>query len=379
MNKSSLKSVSNRTELFEYLEDHMSKTYDKIKTEGELEYEQNILKTYIIESNVDIKNLKPIYEKKVKINIQDTDDKSLYILHIEKSKEIKATFFSDTLNPRFWILHSIGSASSTDYLMNNLVSPIMSHLDHPWLDKKLLESIKMENSDYTRGIGIQYKYGLIFPHEDEIGETFTMRSWGSESENILKQLEKIDSLSHMLSLTSVGFKRNFNGEINNHGTIIEDINYQSKFSVKGTSIHEHLRTINNVREKYESKLSLIENEYNIFYKTNEKSVKISGSPLVIELKREIPELKEFLDVVFSSKNPFRLSGFSKFIRKDLALVAGVDLHNGDKIDLEVTPNWIRIYLQKGSCGNTVLRLLSNLQRYFDANAILDGGENGRII
>lgn len=379
MSSTTLNSITNRNALFTYLDDHMSKTYDKIKTEGELEYEQNILKTYIIETNIPVIDLPKIYGKnKTKIDIKKTEDKTLFRLDFDKSKEIKATFFLDSFNSRFWILHTVGNVHSTDYLMMNLVSPVMSHLDHPWLDKKFLGAIKLENSDYTRGIGIQYKYGQVFPQDDEIGETFTMRAWGSESDNILNQLEKVDALNHMLSLTSVGFKKNFEENDLRHGTIIEDINYQSKFTVKGTSIHEHLQTINFVREKYENKLNLIEDEFNLFYEKHDKTIELSGGPIVIEFKREIEDLKKFLDVVVSAKNPFRLAGFSQLIRKDLALVAGIDLHNGDKIDLEVTPYWIRIYLKKGSCGNTVLRFLSNLQRYFDANATLDGGEYGRI-
>ena len=47
-------------------------------------------------------------------------------------------------------------------------------------------------------------------------------------------------------------------------------------------------------------------------------------------------------------------------------VVAVDLHTGDPIDLEVTPSTIRIYLPKGSCGNTVLRIYVNLQHYFDS-------------
>jgi hypothetical protein len=36
--------------------------------------------------------------------------------------------------------------------------------------------------------------------------------------------------------------------------------------------------------------------------------------------------------------------------------------------MDITPNALRIYLTRGSCGNTVFRLLANLQHRFDAVA-----------
>jgi len=369
--------VKNRKELFDYLEDIMTKTYEKIKEEGELEYEQNILKTYLIESNIPINALHEIYQNELTISIERTEDETLYIVSITKDNK-KTEFYVDISDPRFWILHSVSKSSLTDTFVRKLVTPIMSHLDHPWLDKKFLDYVKAKNADYTRGIGIQYKYGKIFPDEENGMEYFTMRAWGSLSENILKEIEKNEKLRHTLAVTSIGIKKIFENNTTT-GTVVEDINYLGKFSVKGTSIQAHLDIVEDIERIYSNKLKVIEDEYCLFYEKKEHSIGIRGAPLLISFKREIEDLDKFLTVMLSSKVPFRLTGFKRMVEKDLFLVTGVDLHNGDKFEMEASPNWMRLYLSKGSCGNTAIRFVSNLQRYYDSNTILEGVENGRIV
>jgi hypothetical protein len=49
-----------------------------------------------------------------------------------------------------------------------------------------------------------------------------------------------------------------------------------------------------------------------------------------------------------------------------------DLHVGQQLRFDIAPDWLRVYLFKGGCGNTVARLASNLQHHFDgALSIVD--------
>ena len=105
---------------------------------------------------------------------------------------------------------------------------------------------------------------------------------------------------------------------------------------------------------------------------------MEGAPLTIVLSKRIDELDYFLNGLFSSKKPFRLWGLRKPLEPDYVKVCAIDLHNGDKIDFEITPEWLRIYLPAKACGNTVLRLITNIQRYYDSDAYLEG-EHGRIV
>ena len=44
----------------------------------------------------------------------------------------------------------------------------------------------------------------------------------------------------------------------------------------------------------------------------------------------------------------------------------IDLHTGGTVDFEIADDMMRAYLRKGGCGNTILRLLANLQMHHDA-------------
>lgn len=372
---------SSRQEVFSSLEEHMSSTYEKIKEEGQYECGQNLVKSYIIENNFQTpEEFFTAAHAGVEIR-SDKIDESFYMLNV-KRKGYRATFYLDSSNPRFWLLHSTYDVKNTDHLIDRLIQPFNSHLDHLWLDKRMLEDIKNTHGDYVRSIGIQYRYGDIFPTGD-VGETFTMRAYGAPSEKMLRLFSKNEDISSYFAISSVGFKKEVSNaaddDIPKYEVVIEDVNFQGKFTVKGTSFHQHLDTTTDIRETYENKLLLIEEEYNISYRENKKGFVLHGGPLFINLKKEIENLDIFIRTIFSSKKPFRLSGFSKKLDSGTVLVAGLDLHNGDDFNLEVTPNWIRVYLPEGACGNTIMRFICNLQRYYDANASLDGVEYGKII
>ena len=90
----------------------------------------------------------------------------------------------------------------------------------------------------------------------------------------------------------------------------------------------------------------------------------AGMPIGIRFSRPIPDLPAFCEELFSSRAPFRLWGQPAVIH-DEALVEAVDLHVGQRIGIELGHDWMRVYLHAGSCGNTVARLISNLQTRFD--------------
>jgi hypothetical protein len=66
----------------------------------------------------------------------------------------------------------------------------------------------------------------------------------------------------------------------------------------------------------------------------------------------------------ASREPFRLWGLAS-VRRGIAEVEAVDLHVGQTLQLDIGSRWMRVYLYEGSCGNTVARLVSNLQHRFD--------------
>ncbi len=377
--RDSLIKADSKREILQSLESHMSKTYEKIKKSGQYEYRKNLVKTYLIESNYPaisdyysdfLKNVNTNGKKTLKMEINKIDE-AFYSVILTK-KENHAVFYLDSMNPRFWILHTKSSVKDTDYLLNSMIQPIMSRLDNLWIDRNMLNQIRFNHADYLRSIGVQYRFGDVFP-TDDVGETFTMRAHGAPSAEFLNLIEKFPELSKFFSISSVGFKK-VDKENEIPAVAIEDINYIGKFTVKGTSFYQHSEVVEDIQTNYERILRYIENEFNLSYTGTKENISIHGSPACIDLKRKIEDIDTFVKIVFSSKDPFRLSGYSKKLDSGTTLVSGLDLHNGDDFNLEITPFWMRMYLPEDACGNTIMRFICNIQRYYDANASLEGFE-----
>jgi len=118
-------------------------------------------------------------------------------------------------------------------------------------------------------------------------------------------------------------------------------------------------------------LERIEKYHRITYPRDEQGTRIEESPLVINFKKEIDDIVQFINSIVSAKDPFRLCGGTTQLDKDYYKFKGIDLHNNDKVTMEVAPSWIRLYLSEGACGNTALRIHSNLQRYYDSEANME--------
>jgi len=95
----------------------------------------------------------------------------------------------------------------------------------------------------------------------------------------------------------------------------------------------------------------------------------AGMPIGIHFSRPIPDLPAFCDELFSSRAPFRLWD-QPAVTEHAASVEAVDLHVGERMSMELGRDWMRVYLHAGSCGNTVARLISNLQTRFDGALLL---------
>ena len=98
--------------------------------------------------------------------------------------------------------------------------------------------------------------------------------------------------------------------------------------------------------------------------TDAGGASFAGMPIGIRFSRPIPDLPAFCEELFSSRAPYRLWG-QPAVAEDEALVEAVDLHVGQRIGIELGRDWMRVNLHAGSCGNTVARLISNLQTRFD--------------
>jgi hypothetical protein len=99
--------------------------------------------------------------------------------------------------------------------------------------------------------------------------------------------------------------------------------------------------------------------------------KIVGSPVVVRFQEPLdPQVfDQWITATFERKrNRFRLWGHPIRLGPTKVHVYGVDRHLWQPIFLELTVNGCTTIIPNGTCGNTVHRLVTNIQRYLDPGA-----------
>ena len=91
---------------------------------------------------------------------------------------------------------------------------------------------------------------------------------------------------------------------------------------------------------------------------------VSGTPIEIEFSRPLPSLALLFDELFSSREPFRLWGLHRADNR-YGECDAVDLHVGACMRVEAQPQFLRVQVYEGACGNSVARLVANLQHHVD--------------
>jgi hypothetical protein len=99
--------------------------------------------------------------------------------------------------------------------------------------------------------------------------------------------------------------------------------------------------------------------------------RIVGSPVVVIFSEPLTEAtyNHLIDSTFNNpRNKFRLWGNPIKMGANKVHVYGLDRHLWQPIFLEITNKQIICIVPRGTCGNTINRLITNIQRYLDPGA-----------
>ncbi|MBF8436543.1 hypothetical protein I0Q91_05605 [Halanaerobiaceae bacterium Z-7014] len=374
--------VNSRHELYTNFNDIMNNVYVNRRDKKEQNYNQNLIKTYLVEGHINKINepshddfLKFFAEKNKKIEhkleMKPTNDEYLFKLNYNDIE-----FFLDAANDkRFFLLHTSEKSADTDKVISQMISRVSS-LDNIWLTKKLMQFTKKYS--YWRSISLNHNDISIESKDSELGE---------EKDNVNIKVDsgeaKIKSLIEMLNdnkdfsyLTGISHLSLLIKEDDN-SRILDDLRYDGKFSTRGDSFNKHLWLVNKIYDNYKKRVYNIEENYTIGL----SNTKFSGLPINIEFSRKDLKLDFIIKVIFSNKKPFKLWGYPEKINDDYYKVHAIDLHSGNqgnKMTFEITKDFITLYLSKNNCGNTVARLICNIQQYLDSEIKVWGGDDNEL-
>lgn len=367
--------IQTRNDLKTVLREQMEDSYEEVKEEQELDEGNTYLKTYLIESNRDMffEGTNSIGDRQ--IYVETTKDPG-FIKAKTREKDSRVNLYIDKLDDRFWSIHTLATSDISDRVVGNLIYPRFTDLDHSWLASQFLEGIGKAREATFRAFSVKYrdKFKEVVGGQEDRVEGLSMRLWGETASEVLETLKSDNNISKSTTLSNVGIRKEYHEK-----RLLSDITYKSRFTVRGESIEGHFRHLRDIMGDYSESLEKIEEEFSMHTDKRASGTFIGGEPIFIDFDRPIRDLEGFVDELFSSTQPFRLWGLKDEIEDDYYNIAGVDLHTGDKVTFEVSPDWMRVYLPENSCGNIILRLYTNIQHYFDSKASLSGGGNEQII
>lgn len=357
------KPIASRREMLGIFDARIQNTQSDLLDQTELEFGRNMLKTAIIESNISREDF-----------LQDGDweeahkiDSDIHMVRVENT-EGEGWLFFDFYEERFWTVYSIAKSRFFKYTVEQILKEEGGGLDRLWLPAGEIEEIGTLG-DYE-GVKISFGANDVFPDEfieDNLQFTdLDIDGSGQSSKHLYDILKETKDIQDFLALSKIQIRRDDDGHF-----VRETISNNGVCTTRGGSdIGLHVSTMERIKEQYSHLLSIIEENHIIGASAHESGARAQGSPVVIQFSKSVPDVEEFLSHVVNAQDPFRLWGHIRKTSENACVVDGMDAHNGDKIGIEMSSEWMRVYLYEGACGNTALRLFTNLQQYYDPAAEL---------
>ena len=141
-------------------------------------------------------------------------------------------------------------------------------------------------------------------------------------------------------------------------------NRSDSFVEHRQEIAKVLKLYRNVTEHSEDQLWLETTE------VGDDSYRLKGAPVTIRFSRPLSEetFARFVDVGLKRRTSrLRIGGYITWRGPTKVHVAAIDRHLWQPLLLEATSQQLTAVLPRGTCGNTIHRLVTNVQRWLDPN------------
>lgn len=317
------------------------------------------LKTFLLESD---RGFPPSADLgNVSYEVVNTGMESMKVLNVSDGTST-CEFFLDVIDKRFFKLHTNCSSDSARKIIDAMVGRRNHVLDNAWFYRGLLQRVAKMEGNSLQGLGLSYS-NLVQDHDDL--EDLDLRISGSLAASLEGIVQPSESLRRASAYKYVRIMRGAGRPLEKRA--YDDVHNNGYFALrKGGSVQDHLHVVDQCKEEYSKIITGIEKE-RIYCKWQDGLGELEGTPFDFIFPNTIKDLDVFVDKVFSSTRPFQLGGLRQKMDDGRLQVLAVDLHAGSSVDFEIGHDMMRVYLFGQSCGNIILRLLTNLQAYFDAD------------
>ena len=139
-------------------------------------------------------------------------------------------------------------------------------------------------------------------------------------------------------------------------------NWSDSFTEHRATVHLVVRLYRNVTTHAEDRLWVDTTQ------VGEDGFSLTGAPVTIRFSEQLSEatFNRFVDLALRRRTSrFRIGGYVTRRGPTKVHLAGIDRHLWQPFLLEATSHHLLGVLPRGTCGNTIHRLVTNVQRYLD--------------
>jgi len=270
------------------------------------------------------------------------------------------SFFIDTTDDRVWRLYSFLDVKRSDVLVNEWITHCRG-MDYCWLSREQLLHWNGQDNWEERGIGIRYADGLA--PADTAGN-FSLKAWHGAGRHIEGLNELLEKAKETFAIHSIRWQK----KSGNDAAIITEWYSNGKVTIsKGNDIDEVLATVSEMAIRYKGSLL-----------TAARLRDSKMGAFELNFTQQI-DLDAFTLKVLKGVGDMRLWLVELEHEPDFRRFKGVDLHNWDRVFLDVGIDYAYLTIPKKGCVNAAPRIAAiqgednsgKTQIYYDGVKIFD--------
>lgn len=369
--------LSSRREYFDYFEGYSVDVKDEAAAQR---LTRGLVKTYMLET---VRNGAtpplPSVLKGVGISVRQIDENLLLLTDARLGGGVALLESMDVRHP---VLYTLLDADESDPWVRRVVDA-SPWLDHLWLSAPLFEELWRY---VERSAPQNRKTRLTFEHEGVFERGFVDSGLDEEASVEFSQTtEPIEGRFSRVTISdSIATIRQILPRLQQAysplNSIVQlrmpatgrgghDFYFDGKVTNRSDSFADHRLNVELVVDLYRRVTDLAEDT--LWFSTvdaGDTAYGLSGAPVFFRFSTPLdPEtFDRWVQSTFGRRrNRFRLGGQPMRLGPTKVHVYGIDRHLWQPLSLEITDTHILGILPKGTCGNTVHRLASNIQRWLD--------------
>ena len=375
--------ATNRRQLARLLHDRMNGNYPGDAIERQPRTRQVMVKSYLVDAHgmwdpeeVDESGLVPRLAEVVDASalgarfaceVHPGEVRDLATICARMGDRASTYIYVDAQDPRYWVVHTTAASRAADWIVARLVEG-STRIDRVLIPVQLLDRISSLGS--CVGLGLDFDRRVFSDDGDGNGGRYIgslkMQQWGHQARRLLELMRHEPSFADQTTLSRLQIRCQPDGGDRTTFSV-EEIRLDGKITAQGTWFEGHANMVRTLKKAFARVVGRLESDYSIRARSTGDTV--AGRALAIDTNRAIEDLDVFARTVFSGGPPFQLWGVPR-TGDGVVRVRATDLGLGGRLDFEITPAFIRVYLPSTTSGSTILRFYANLQRHHDARVRL---------